>query len=125
MLTLPAAIEPFCASAEDFHRSAVYALTLSKPERPGVLWDRQYDHRPPWWQEFVTANAVFYVGATTDLLSRLEDHRDGEVRQAIVLQVCDVADLHTVWFDEAPFESEYNMARLLARQRPEAYVHQR
>lgn len=128
-LALPGDVEPHLTDGFDqLHDPAVYALKLYRPPDVGAAWDREFDTRPPWFEEFRDAGEVFYVGAASDLLHRLEDHRDGEVRTAALLRVCDIAALHAVfWFDSADraFERESGIALMFQRERPDAFVHQR
>jgi len=92
------------------------------------VWDRQFDHRPPWFEEFRDARAVWYVGATPDCLSRLEDHRNGEVRTTVLTEVCEIDSLRNVyWMDSADdaFTRESGIAIELQNHHPSVYVHSR
>lgn len=125
-LELPADLEPH--TGINYHQPGVYALTLKRPEDVADRWDCEFDVRPPWFDDFRGAARVVYVGATADLLSRLKDHRDGQVRQATILRVCGIDGLHTVWVcdtADAAFAAEYNMMTMLRREHPEWYVHSR
>lgn len=127
-LNLPADLEPFVDDYDDLHDPGVYALILQRPADPAAAWDRAFDARPPWWDRFVAAETVAYVGASGDVLSRLEEHRDGAVRQATLLQVCAIDRLHTVWrcdSQQEAFDREYTVASTLDRERPGWYVHSR
>jgi len=126
-LLLPEAIEPYCESTTDYHKSGAYALALNRPSDFADAWDRHHDHRPDWFDRARTALTLFYVGGTGDLLSRLEDHRDGDVRTTTLTEVCSIEHLHTLWFagSEHYEQTEYRLARWLQRDRPRAYVHQR
>lgn len=127
-LSLPADLEPYTSDHDDLHNPAVYSLRLGKPKNLPEAWDAEYERRPPYFAELQDAATVFYVGATGDALSRLEDHRDGEVRTTALTRVCSIEGLHTAWLyedaDEA-FLRESQMARWLQESRPDAYVHQR
>jgi predicted GIY-YIG superfamily endonuclease len=101
---------------------------LSKPDDLAAAWDREYDHRPGYWDELVACANVAYVGAAKDILGRLEDHRDGEVRQTALTKVCAIEGLRNIWwFDSADvaFERESKLAMLMANHKPSWYVHQR
>lgn len=124
-LSLPADAEAFLSDGDAITDSSVYALELSKPPDPAAAWDRHYDTRPPWFPEFLNNPRTIYVGATGNLIGRLEDHRDGDVRQASILQVCDIDALIDVRFHENPFDHEFNVGVDLSRKHPDAYVHQR
>lgn len=125
-LELPADVEVFGGPGR-WHDPAVYCLVLERPDDVADVWDRQFDHRPEWWDEFVSANAVYYVGATADCLSRLEDHRDGEVRTTVLTEVCDIDKLRNVWWmssaDDA-FTRESGIAVDLQNHYPGAFVRQ-
>lgn len=126
-LELPSDLATFCDDEHGLRSPGAYALRLSKPDDPAAAWDRRVDVRPPWFEKFLAADEVFYVGQSRDLLARLEDHRDGDVRQVSLVAICDVVGLHTVWWadDTEPEAVEYNLAASLRRERPAAFVHSR
>jgi predicted GIY-YIG superfamily endonuclease len=128
-LALPGDIERHLTEGFDqLHDPAVYCLTLLRPPDVGAAWDRHFETRPDWFEEFSDADRVLYVGAANDLLHRLEDHVDGEVRKAALLRVCDIGALRNVWwFEDADraFERESGIALTLQQEYPSAYVHQR
>jgi len=127
-LSLPEGLSVFADSVAIMHRPSVYALTLSRPDDLAAAWDRTFDTRPPWFESFRDAGQAIYVGAASDTLARLEDHRDGDVRVATLMQVCDIDGLRNVWwFDDADraFERESGIATTLANEYTDAYVHQR
>jgi len=123
----PEAIEPFCESTEEFHKAGAYALVLDRPDDFTEAWDRHYDARPDWFDAARTAQTLCYVGGTGDLLSRLEDHRDGEVRMTTLTEICDIDSLHTIWFagGERYQQTEIRLARWLQQDRPRWHIHQR
>lgn len=88
-----------------YESAGVYVLELSKPATVVDEWDNTYDHRPPWFEDFTNAERILYVGGSKNVLSRLEDHRDGEVRQTVLTRVCSVESLEEVWFYEDADES--------------------
>lgn len=127
-LELPADVEPFLDNYTQIHDPAVYALDLSRPDDVLEAWAEVYDVQPDYMAELIAAESVTYVGATHDLLGRLEDHRDSEVRQAALLQVCDIEGLRDVhWFQDADraFEREHGIAMQLANKYGDMYVHSR
>jgi len=126
-LSLPADIEPFCESTDEFHNPAAYALVLDRPDDFAAAWDRQYDIRPDWLDAARTAGTLCYVGGSSDLLSRLEDHRNGDKRQTTLTRICDIDRLHTVWFAENEHwkQTEFQLAQWLSDERPRWYVHSR
>ena len=126
-LELPADVEVF-GGPDKWHDPAVYCLVLERPDDVADVWDRQFDHRAPWFEEFRDASAVWYVGAAADCLSRLEDHRDGEVRTTVLTEVCAIDSLRNVWwFEDADraFERESGIAVELQNHYPSVYVHSR
>jgi len=126
-LSLPADLEIF-GDPDEWHQPAVYCLSLTKPDDLGDEWDRRFDVRPPWFDELTAAREVYYVGATGDCLSRLEDHRDGEVRTTVLTEVCEIDALRNVWWFQSKdraFQRESKLAILLQNEYPEAYVHSR
>jgi len=127
-LTLPADAEPFVDDISELRGAGVYALKCIKPADIAEQWDRHFDHRPDYWDELVNAYRVAYVGASNDVLSRLEDHRDADVRKAALLEVCEPVDVLNIKFfptAEQAFERESGLALRFAREHPEFYVHQR
>jgi len=121
-LELPADLEPYTT---DFRTPAVYTLDITRPDDLAAVWDDRYDTRPAYWDELVTAESVVYVGATTDLLSRLEDHRDGDVRQAVLPTIAVDVSLRNAWPCEdaqEAFERETRIALRLRRHLPETFV---
>lgn len=112
-LELPADPEVFADDYGQLSGPAVYALDITRPADLGDVWDRHYDNRPEWFDRFRDASAAVYVGAAANVLARLEDHRDGEVRKATLPTVAADVDLRNVWFFEQrdrAFERESNIA---------------
>jgi len=129
---LPADAEPFIPKGgdiSDLRNPGCYALELSRPHDVGERWDQHFDNRPDYWDEFVNADRVLYVGASKDVLGRLEDHRDGEKRKAALLRVCSIASLFGIeWFPSAAEAFEREHGRALALNNAMAnttWVHQR
>lgn len=126
-LELPSDLYPYTGG--DHHQPGAYALELQRPIDLRERWQQHYDEEPDYWNRLVNSDTVYYVGGTSDLLSRLEDHRDGEVRQTVLTRVCDVAGLQTAWPADNPSKAfelvEPRLARLLQQERPKAYVHTR
>jgi len=130
-LSLPEDIEPFLRSDDAFsqiHAGAAYALVLSKPDDLEAEWDRHFETRPEYWDQLVDAETVIYVGGSKDLLGRLEDHHEGDVRVTVLTEICEIDRLRNVWWadDRGPFLVEPQLADLLRHELPtETYVHQR
>jgi len=106
----------------------VYCLTLDRPDDLAAAWDREYDHRPAYWDELEHCTRVAYIGGAQDVLSRLEEHRDKAVRQTALTTVCEIDALRNIWwFDssEVAFERESRIAMLMQNHKPSWYVHQR
>jgi len=127
-MKLPSDVEPFLTDGYDqLHSPCVYALRLTRKPDVRGLWDSHYDTRPEWFGKFVDAERVVYVGATADCISRLEDHRDGDVRQASILRVCDIDGIRNIWwFDDKDraFQREGGLAIELRNAYPDLFVHQ-
>jgi predicted GIY-YIG superfamily endonuclease len=118
-LSLPAELEPHADDYSDINGPGVYMLELTKPDDIASEWDREFDHRPEWFEQLTDASRVLYVGASKRVLSRLEDHRDGQVRLTVLTRVCDVSSVENVWFydsAEKAFQAEYNHAAEVSRQ---------
>jgi len=130
-LQLPSDAEPFIpkdGDLSDLSSAGVYCLTLDRPDDLAAAWDREFDHRPAYWDELEHCTQVAYIGAANDVLSRLEEHRDGEVRQTALTTVCVIDALRNIWwFDsaEVAFERESRIAMLMQNHKPSWYVHQR
>ena len=127
-LELPADIEPFLHDDVEWNDPAVYALELEKPDLLGSVWDSHYDTRPPYFEDLRDCQQVVYVGATGNLIHRLEDHTEAHVRKAALMQVCEITSLRNVWwFKDAQraFERESGIAIAMQNEYPEYYVHSR
>ena len=128
-LQLPACIEPHMMTDMAFERirgAAVYVLELDPPDDIYTAWDEHFENRAPYLDEIDECAEVLYVGAANDLLRRLNDHNDGEVRKAALLRVCEIESLHSVyWFDDPDiaFERESAIATVIQNERGNAYVH--
>ena len=126
-LSLPEELSPYTDG--DNSTPGAYALRLGRPLDLESAWEQHYDTRPPYWDQLMQADSVLYVGGTGDLLSRLEDHRDGDVRQTVLTKVCDVTGLQTAWPADNPTNAfelvEPRLARWLQQTRPSSYVHSR
>ena len=133
-LELPADLEPYTNGLEDAHSPGCYALELQRPIDLRERWNQHYDEKPDYWTRLVNAETVFYVGASSDLLSRLEDHRNNDdpekesKRSTVLTKVCDIAGLQVAWVSKNPTEAfeldEPQLARWLQESRPAAFVHQ-
>lgn len=128
-LSLPEDIEQhFTSDHRDYTLPGVYALRLEKPDELPEVWDREYDKRPEFWDQLTESSRVIYVGAAKNVLSRLEDHRDGEVRKAALMRVCSIDSLRNVyWFNtpERAFLKESQVAMMMQNELADTYVHQR
>jgi len=125
-LSLPADLEPHADDYEQLTSPGVYALRLEKPDAPEWAIAETWDVWPSWGDEFVACETPVYVGAASNVLARLEDHRDGEVRKAALLRICEIDGIHAVhWYKDADlaFEREWQHAAKLQHERPEFYVH--
>ena len=127
-LSLPEDIEPFLDDTHTWSDSAVYALCLSRPDDLAQAWDAEFDHRPDYWDELVEAQNVVYVGAAKNLISRLEDHHNQDVRKTVLTAVCDVEGLRNVWWcsdmDHA-IQEESKLSIMMQNQYADTYVHSR
>ena len=133
-LSLPEDVEPHLgtdADLSDARNPGCYALRLTKPDDLASAWDRQFDTRPEWFDAFAEKPACVYVGSARDVLRRLEEHRDGEVRTTVLTELCEIESLRNLWLLPASTErhqrefEERKVARLMRREYPETYVHQR
>lgn len=125
-LSLPADLEPW---TDEWHTPGVYALDLTLPRDLPRAWDQRYDIRPDFVDTATQATTVLYVGATADLLGRLEDHKRGDVRNAALVSLAEDVTLHSVWpFEDETraFERESGIALTLDHETDAGtYVHQR
>jgi hypothetical protein len=93
-LSLPADIEPYTT---DYRTPAVYALDLTMPSDLTAEWDQRFNSRAEWFDELKAADAVVYVGATETLVGQLEEHRDSNVRTAVLPSLATELELRNVW----------------------------
>jgi hypothetical protein len=130
-LELPADAEPYIPEPCTFnrlHNPGVYALELERPDDVASAWDSEFDTRPEWFDDFADAEQVIYVGAAKDVLRRLEEHRDGQVRVGVLQRVCEITGVHNIWWrmkTDIAFQDESKIAIELQNDHPEWYVHQR
>jgi len=72
----------------------VYALELSTPtgghETHARRWLEHYESTPAYLGAIVDADRVVYVGRSSSVRGRLEDHLRGKVRQATLPKVYEV-----------------------------------
>lgn len=129
-LELPADAEVFIPEGKSFdalHESGVYCLTLSRPDDLAAAWDRHFEHRPDYWADLVDAERVVYVGSAKDVLARLTDHKDGDVRVTVLTEVCDIDGLRNVWWCDTDRRRivESQVATMLQNEYESYYIHQR
>lgn len=130
-LELPQDAEKFIPEGgdlSDLHGPGCYALRLDRPDDLASAWDREFDTRPDYFAELRDADTCLYVGASGDVLRRLEEHRDGEVRVGVLQRVCEIDSLRNIWWaddKEEAFQEESRLAIMLSNQYPDAYVHSR
>jgi predicted GIY-YIG superfamily endonuclease len=128
-LTLPADAEPFVDDdISELRQPGCYALKCRKPDNPREEWHQHFEETPNYLDLIDKKQRIAYVGASNDVLSRLEDHRDADKRKAALLRVCEpIGVLNIKFFQTAQqaFDREYGLARRFQRQHPEFYVHQR
>lgn len=125
-LTLPADLEVFADDYGQLSGPAVYALDITRPDDLGDAWDNHYDHRPPWFDRLRDASHAVYVGAASNVLRRLEEHRDSEVRKATLPTVAADVSLRNCWFFKdktRAFERESNVAIRLRIHLEDTFVH--
>jgi len=118
-LSLPADIEPYTT---DFVQPAIYGLDITLPENLAEEWDRRFEKRAEWFEDMAKADTVVYVGATANLISRLEEHRDSTVRKAILPSLAVDMSLRNVWPRDTPdsaFQGESKVALRLRKHLPE------
>lgn len=129
-LSLPQDIEPHLPEGDDYSWTdpAVYALELTRPDDVESAWNAVFDHQPPYLEDLEQCSTVVYVGASTNLLSRLEDHHVGQVRLTALTSICEIDSLRNVWWFDDPqraFERESGIAMTMQNEYPEMYVHSR
>jgi predicted GIY-YIG superfamily endonuclease len=121
-LSIPEDIEPFLTDGyEQITEPGCYCLSLSGPHTD---WGDVWDSKPPWWERAVS-QPCYYVGATGNVRRRLEEHRDGEIRTASLVSICDIDGLEAVAWREHAGEYEHRFGLQMEREHPEAFVHWR
>lgn len=86
----------------DAHGPGVYALEAAVPDSVEAVHRAWHDHGdpPPDWMltRLAQAERVAYVGASNrSVYDRLQDHAEGEVRKATLLEVFDPVGVIGVW----------------------------
>jgi predicted GIY-YIG superfamily endonuclease len=129
VLELPRDLEAFADEYDQLQSAAVYALDLTPPDDVAAVWDRRFEERPAYWDRLVNAETWVYVGASGNVLHRLEDHREGKVRKSILPTLAEDMALRNVWFQRSSnkaFERESAIAIRLRNHLPsEIFVHYR
>lgn len=130
-LSLPADAEVFIPEGKDVSHlstAGVYALTLSKPPDLAAAWDRTFEHRPDYWADLVDCETCVYVGAAKNVLKRLTQHKQGKIKRANLVRVCNIESLRNIWWVDDPerrFIVESQTALSMQAQYPAYYVHSR
>lgn len=128
-LSLPEDIEPHLTSdVKAWSSPGVYCLTLDVPSDVRERWESVFDTTPDYLDMVEQKERTVYVGAAKNVLSRLEDHRDGDVRKVALLEVCEIDSLRNIWWMdsvEQAFLKEQTMADMLTHEYPSWYVHSR
>ena len=128
MIELPGDIEPHLIDGFEWSDSGVYALALNRPDDLEAEWDAIFESRPDYFETLQTAETIVYVGAAKNVISRLEDHVEGRVRKAALLQVCEIESVRNIWWmdsTEKAFERESGIAIAMQNEYPSYYVHSR
>jgi len=102
------------------HNAGTYALRAAVPDTVDAVaegFENVIDETPPetTLERLADAPRVAYVGASTDVYSRLQDHVGGDARQATFLEAFPPTDVVYVFPTKSPFEQEYNTASELSR----------
>ena len=102
------------------HNPGTYALRAAVPDTVDAVTEafgNVIDETPPeaTLERLADAPRVAYVGASTDVYSRLQDHVAGDARQATFLKAFPPTDVVYVFPTKSPFEQEYNTAAELSR----------
>jgi len=128
-LSLPEDAEVFLNDDyPDWATPGVYALVLRKPDDVPSAWDAEFDSRPDYFEQLCESETVIYVGAAKNVMARLEDHRDGKVRKAALMRVCEIDHLRNIWWmssAEQAFIKESQIAMQLQNHYNQTYVHSR
>ena len=113
---------------DDLRGAGVYTLVCHKPDDLAGAWDSRFEHQPAYWADLQDCERVIYVGESADILSRFEDHHDGEVRQARLLEVCRPRGIIDIEFCESKHRAEVRESQIgthLQNQHGSWYVHYR
>lgn len=95
------------------HGSGVYALRLADPpDDPRAVharWTEHFDVAPQYIVDgLADAGRLAYVGASSDVYSRLQDHANADVRRTAVMRPFPPVAVLGVEAADEPFEAEYN-----------------
>lgn len=104
---------------DDAHGKGVYAIALDVPdsvEEAHRQWLEHFETSPgdDAIARLVGADQVAYVGASSDVYSRIMDHAEGDVRKASVLEAFPPVEVVEVWPHPSPFDYERERAYMLA-----------
>jgi hypothetical protein len=104
----------------DARNPGTYALICDAPDNIEPVarrWASISDTPMPdgYAARIADADTVAYVGASNrSIYGRLQDHTNGEVRQATFLTAFPPVDVLDVWPARSAFDDEYNRARSVA-----------
>jgi len=113
---------------DDLRNAGVYVLVCHKPDDLEAAWDSRFENRPEYWADLKDCERVVYVGESGDVLSRLEDHHDGDKRKARLLEVCPPRGIIDIEFCESKHRAELRESQIgiaLQNENPSWYCHWR
>ena len=109
----------------------VYALDIAVPDEGHESHARRwltsgYGTVPPFLPQLVACDKAVYVGRSSNVRARLEDHLEGRVRTASLPSVYEIRGIDSVEWGENSDTAERQYADELAVQYgPDVYVHSR
>lgn len=116
-LELPADAEPF---GRDWSRSGVYVLRYSVPDNVHERAEHAFDHPPAWLDALFECDKCLYVGEGGNVMHRLEDHNNGDVRKTTLSRLgCEPIGVVNIIYKDSKEEAElaeWNTAKRVARQ---------
>jgi len=128
---LSEALAPHVPTAGSASDPGCYALNIETPagghETHARVWlESGYEETPPYLQQIADASRVIYVGRSSNVRQRIQEHLDGDTRKATLPSVYEVFGICGVQWGTNTDHAERSYAdHFRESSRGDTYVHTR